>query len=159
MSKDKYYFKRHSHVLNVFLNHGILGIFELAFGIYILFMDNMSKAMSFIMIFVNLAYAVLVIIRNKMLWEIRDEVIKDNERKCGDYTQSILFVSLMIASIPFIFTKIKINVAVSFCFAISCGSFLYFAIYAIIAHRQKKLALETSDDFPPHAEERKEAEK
>ena len=159
MTKDKYYFKRHSHVLNVFLNYGILGIFELVFGIYILFMENMPKALFFIMIFVNIAFIALTIIRNNILWEVYDEVIKENERKCGDYTQSILFVSLMIASFPFVFTKTNINIAASFCFVISYGSFLYFAIYAVIAHRQKKLSLDSGDDLPPHEAEIKEAEK
>ena len=159
MAKDKYYFKRHSHVLNVFLNYGIQGIFELIFGIYILFMDNIPKILFFIMIFVDIAYISLTIIRNNTLWEVYDEVIKENERKCGDYTQSILFVSLMITSFPFIFTKTNINIAASFCFVLSYGSFLYFAIYAVIAHRQKKLSLDSGDDFPPHEAEIKEAEK
>lgn len=159
MSKDIYYFKRHSHVLNVFLDHGILGIFELMFGIYILFLENMPKVLPFIMIFVDIAYFTFVIIRNKILWEIRDEVIRENERTCGYWTQSIFFISLMITSIPFIFTKIKINIAASFCFAISYGSFLYFAIYAVIAYRQKKLSLDSGDDLPPNEKELKEAEK
>ena len=159
MSKDMYYFKRHSHVLNVFLNHGILGVFELVFGIYLLCIKNMPKTLFFIMIFVNIAYITLTIIRNNILWEVYDEVIKENERKCGDYTQSILFVSLMIASVPFVFTKINIHIVASFCFVLSYGSFLYFAIYAVIAYKQKKLSLDDDDDFPPHAEERKEAEK
>lgn len=159
MSKDIYYFKRHSHVLNVFLDHGILGIFELMFGIYILFLENMPKVLPFIMIFVDIAYFTFVIIRNKILWEIRDEVIRENERTCGYWTQNIFFISLMITSVPFIFAKIKINIAVSFCFAISYGSFLYFAIYAVIAHRQKKLSSDSGDDFPPNEEEIKEAEK
>lgn len=159
MAKDKYYFKRHSHVLNVFLNYGILGIFELVFGIYTLFMENMPNILFFIMIFVNIAFIALTIIRNNILWEVYDEVIKENERKCGDYTQSILFVSLMIASFPFVFTKTNINIAASFCFVLSYGSFLYFAIYAVIAHRQKKLSSDSGDELPPREAERKEAEK
>lgn len=159
MSKDKYYFKRHSHVLNVFLNHGILGIFELVFGIYLLFMENMPKALFFIMIFTNIAYIAFTIIRHNMLWEIYDEVIKENERTCGYWTQNIFFISLMIASVPFIFTKTKINVAASFCFAISYGSFLYFAIYAVIAHRQKKLSSDICDELPLDEKELKEVEK
>ena len=159
MSKDIYYFKRHSHVLNVFLNHGILGIFELVFGIYLLFMRNIPIAASFVMIFVNIAFIALAIIRNNILWEIHDEVIQENERKCSYWTQNIFFASLMLASIPFIFTKISINIAASFCFAISYGSFLYFAIYAVIAHRQKKLSLDSGNDFPPHEAEIKEVEK
>lgn len=159
MSKDIYYFKRHSHVLNVFLNYGIQGILELVFGIYLLFLENMPKSLLFIMILVDIAYAVLVIIRNKILWEIRDEVIKDNERICGYWTVNIFFLSLMIASFPFIFTKTKINIAVSFCFAISYGSFLYFAIYAVIAHWQKKLSSDICDDLPPNEEGHKEGEK
>lgn len=159
MSKDIYYFKRHSHVLNVFLNHGILGIFELVFGIYFLCMENMPKILFFIMIFVDIAYIALTIIRNNILWEIHDEVITENERTCGYWTQNIFFISLMITSVPFIFTKIKINIAASFCFALSYGSLLYFAIYAVIAHRQKKLSSDSGDDFPPNEEELKEAEK
>ena len=159
MSKDKYYFKRHSHVLNVFLDYGTLGIFELVFGIYILFMRNIPIAASFVMIFVNIAFIALAIIRNNILWEIHDEVIQENERKCSDYTQKILFASLMLASFPFILTKTNINVAASFCFVISYGSFLYFAIYAVIAYKQKKLSSDSSDDFPPNEAEIKEAEK
>ncbi len=159
MSRDKYYFKRHSHVLNVFLNHGILGIFELTFGLYLLFKENMPTVVSFIVIFVNIAYIALVIIRNNILWEIDDEVIKDNERKCGDYTQKILFASLLIACVPFVFATIKINIAAVFCFVVSYGSFLYFAMYAVIAHRQKKLSSDVGDDLPPREEVLKEAEK
>ncbi len=159
MSRDKYYFKRHSHVLNVFLDQGIQGIYELVLGIYILFMGKMPKVVSFIVIFVNIAYIALVIIRNNILWEIDDEVIKDNERKCGYYTLKFLLISLLIACIPFVFITMRINVAAFFCFVISYGSFLYFAIYAVIAHRQKKLSSDIGDDFPPREEALKEAEK
>lgn len=152
-------FKRHSHVLNVFLDHGIQGIFELALGIYILFMENMPNIVSFIVIFVNIAYVAATIIRGKMPWEVYDEVIKDNERKCGDYTLRFLFISLLIACIPFLFTTTRINTAASFCFVISYGNFLYFVIYAVIAHRQKKLSSDIYDELPPYEVEFKGAKK
>lgn len=159
MSKDKCHLKRHSHVLNLFLNHGFQGIYELALGIYILFMENMPNIVSFIVIFVNIAYAAITIIRGKMPWEVYDEVIKDNERKCGDYTLRFLFISLLIACIPFLFTTTRINTAASFCFVISYGNFLYFVIYAVIAHRQKKLSSDIYDELPPYEVEFKGAKK
>ena len=157
MNGDNQHSKRHSRVLNVFLTYGIQGIFELGFGTYILFMGNMPKIIFIGMMIFNIAYLTLTTVREHILWEVCDEVLKDNERRCADYTLKALSLSLMLACIPFLFIKTKINLAASFCFVISYASFLYFVIYAIIAHRQKKQAEEYADDIPAMAEPKETA--
>ena len=154
MNKSKHHFKRHSRVLFIFMQYVGVGIIFLLVGISIL-MNNRSKIMNYAMSFMSLFIAVPFISLTRLHWEVHDEVIKENEKKCGYYTFQTLCFSFMLFAIPFILLQTKINVASLICFVVAYANFLYFAIYALIAHKQKKLSLDIADDLPPSEEERK----